>query len=165
MLRGMRRSRQALDGETCKELLYRGSNGVLAVLGDDGYPYAVPLSYVFDGSDLYFHCAVSGHKLDAIRRYEKVSFCVVDQDRVVAEELTTYFRSVIVFGRARLLTEENAKRDALKKLAEKYAPGREAEQQEEIRAQWDRVAIVRITPESITGKEAIELVREKKTAN
>ena len=105
MFRPMRRNKQALSPAQCEAVLTRGSSGVLAVSGDDGYPYAVPLSYVYAGGRLYFHCAASGHKLDAVRRCSKASFCVIDQDRVVPEEYTTYFRSVIVFGQVRELTD------------------------------------------------------------
>ena len=85
----------------CEAVLSRGSHGVLALAGDEGYPYAVPISYVYEGGKLYFHCAKSGHKLDAIARCPKASFCVVDQDQVVPQEYTTYFRSVIAFGTIR----------------------------------------------------------------
>ena len=75
---------------------------VLALLGDNDYPYAVPISYVYDDGKVYFHSAKSGHKIDAIQRTAKASFCVIDEDLVVPEEYTTYFRSVIAFGRIRL---------------------------------------------------------------
>ena len=80
MFREMRRKRQQLSEEECEVILKRGTSGVLAVSGDDGYPYAVPLSYVYDGGRLFFHCAKSGHKMDAMLRCSKVSFCVIDQD-------------------------------------------------------------------------------------
>lgn len=80
MFRLMRRGRQALPPKECREILSRGTCGVLSVLGDGGYPYGVPLSYVYDGESIYFHCAKEGHKLDAIRQNDKVSFCVVGQD-------------------------------------------------------------------------------------
>jgi len=101
--RPMRRNRQQLDENTCLKILENNTAGVLAVSGDEGYPYAVPLSYVYADGALYFHCAKAGHKTDAIRKYDKVSFCVVDQDEIVPERYTTYFRSVIVFGRARVM--------------------------------------------------------------
>lgn len=103
MFREMRRSKQALTAEEVAEILKRNTSGVLAVSGDGGYPYAVPLSYVYLDSKLYFHCAGTGHKLDSILKDDKVSFCVIDQDQVVGEEYTTYFRSVVAFGRARVL--------------------------------------------------------------
>ena len=122
MFRPMRRNKQALSPAQCEAVLARGSSGVLAVSGDDGYPYAVPLSYVYAGGRLYFHCAASGHKLDAVRRCPKASFCVIDQDRVVPEEYTTYFRSVIVFGQVRELTDAAEKRAAVLQLSRKYVP-------------------------------------------
>ena len=68
MFREMRRKKQALSQEACSVVLEKGTSGVLAVSGDNDYPYAVPLSYVYDGEKIYFHCAKSGHKLDAIDR-------------------------------------------------------------------------------------------------
>ena len=106
MFRTMRRHAQALEEAQCREILTGGSCGVLAVCGDGGYPYAVPLSYAYSGGKIYIHCAPEGHKLDAIAREEKVSFCVVAQDDVVPEEYTTRYRSAIAFGRARVLTRE-----------------------------------------------------------
>ncbi len=124
MFREMRRGKQALQKKACEEVLKRGTAGVLAVAGDDGYPYAVPLSYVYDAehSALYFHSALSGHKMDALKRNGKASFCVVDKDSVVPKEYTTYFRSVIVFGTVHILEDAQEKYYAIEALAKKYAP-------------------------------------------
>lgn len=162
MFRDMRRKNQQLAWAECEEVLHRNTSGVLAVLGDEGYPYAVPLSYAYDSGALYFHCAKSGHKLDAIRRCDKVSFCVTDQDTVVPQEYTTYFRSVIVFGRARILESEQEKRAALQKIAVKYSPAEPKESRDqEIAKSMAAVCIVKIDIEHITGKEAKELVKNK----
>ena len=159
----MRRSAQELDREVCREILSRGTSGVLAVLGDEGYPYAVPLSYVFADGKLYFHCARQGHKMDAVRACGKVSFCVVDKDDVVPEEYTTYFRSVIVFGRARVLEDAAEIRAALETLGRKYHP---SDSPEGLAGAIDRefaaVAVIELTPEHITGKEARELMQWRK---
>lgn len=122
MFREMRRKKQVLSAEKNIAVLMRGSSGVLALSGDDDYPYAVPISYVYDGTNIYFHCAKAGHKLDAIQRNNKASFCVVDQDEVVPEKYTSYFRSVIVFGTICIIKDEEKKRKAIEKLALKYAP-------------------------------------------
>ena len=87
MFRPMRRHRQQLSQGDCAAILSRGTSGVLAVAGDGGYPYAVPLSYVYQEGTLFFHCAKAGHKLDALRRCSKASFCVIDQDQVVPPEI------------------------------------------------------------------------------
>ena len=118
----MRRIRQQLGKQECINILEHGSHGVLAVSGTCGYPYAVPLSYVYEEGKLFFHCAKAGHKLDAIFRNEKASFCVIGQDKVAPEEYATYFRSVIIFGKIRVLEEEEEKREAIEKLAFRYAP-------------------------------------------
>lgn len=158
----MRRKRQMLSKEECEQVLYRGTSGVLAVSGDDGYPYAVPLSYVYDHDCIYFHCAKSGHKLDAIRRDAKVSFCVIDRDQVVPEEYTTYFCSVIVFGKIRILEEEQEKRRAIQRLAVKYAPeDSEAARQAAIEREYAPLCMLELVPDYISGKEAIELVKTK----
>ena len=163
MFREMRRKRQALPLEQCEEVLRRGTSGVLALSGDEGYPYAVPISYCYDGSRLYFHCAKEGHKLDAIRREPRASFCVIDQDQVVPEEYTTYFRSVIVFGRVTVLEDDGAKRAAVERLALKYAPSDSAEsRQRAIEREWDALCMLEMQVEHMTGKEAIELVRTRK---
>lgn len=160
MFREMRRSKQVLSDAESIAVLERGTSGVLAVSGDDGYPYAVPLSYVYYNSKIYFHVAKSGHKLDAIMRNAKVSFCVIDKDQIVPEEYTTYFRSVIAFGRVRILADEQ-KREALEALAAKYSPEQVEGRKEEINRQIQNVCMLELTVEHLSGKEAIELVREK----
>ena len=161
MFRELRRKKQLLPQEETEAVLHRGTSGVLALSGDGGYPYAVPISYVYDGGRLYFHCAKSGHKLDAIRRSEKASFCVIDQDRVVPEEYTTYFRSVIAFGRVRIL-EDAEKGAAIEKLALKYAPDSTPEErQREIQREWVPLCMLEMELDHITGKEAIELVGKR----
>lgn len=160
MFREMRRKRQQLTEVECIEILNKNTLGVLAVLGDNGYPYAVPLSYVYNGTALYFHCAKSGHKLDSINSDEKVSFCVIDQDKVVPEEYTTHFRSVIIFGRARIVGDDNEIYQAIEKIAIKYNPI-DSKENRDITIEKERAAmcIVRIDIEHMTGKEAIELAK------
>ncbi len=82
MFREMRRKKQILSNKEIIELLEKGTSGVLALLGDNEYPYAVPISYVYDNSKIYFHGAKVGHKIDAIRKCSKASFCVIAQDEI-----------------------------------------------------------------------------------
>jgi len=158
----MRRSKQVLTREEMDEVLKRGTSGVLAVDGDDDYPYAVPISYAYEGKKIIFHSARNGHKIDAIKRNPKVSFCVIDQDLVVPEEFTTYFRSVIVFGKAHIIEDLELKRTALDILTERYYPGHLEERNKEIEKSFDNLVMVEIDIENISGKEAIELVRSKR---
>lgn len=157
MFRDMRRKNQLLPQEEAEAMLRQGTSGVLSLLGDGGYPYGVPLSYVYHNGKLYFHCAKAGHKLDAIRREEKCSFCVIDQDQVVAEKYTTLFRSVIAFGQVRVLEDDGEKRAALEALGERFNPGEPESLEKEIAATWNSVCVLELEIEHLTGKEAKEL--------
>lgn len=161
MFREMRRKKQVLTAEESVEILNKGTSGVLAVLGDNDYPYAVPLSYVYYNNKIFFHCAKTGHKLDAISRNKKASFCVIDKDDVMPEEYTTYFRSVIVFGNARVVDDEKEKRTALEILAAKYSPDHEQGRLQEINKLFKQLFLVELAIEYMSGKEAIELVNVK----
>lgn len=155
----MRRFRQQLPIEETKEILYNGRECVIAVSGDDSYPYALPINYVYDGVHIYLHSAKQGHKIDALKRNPKMSLCVVAQGDIMPEEFTTYFRSAIVFGRARLVEEDNEKVEALWKLSRKYCGDLDATA--EIAKFLKAVAIVEITIDSLSGKESIELTRQR----
>ncbi|MDO5294177.1 MAG: pyridoxamine 5'-phosphate oxidase family protein [bacterium] len=161
MFREMRRKKQALSKQETLDIFERNTSGVLAVLGDEEYPYAVPLSYTYCDSKLYFHGAKSGHKLDAIQNHDKASFCIIDKDQIVPDEYTTYFRSAIAFGKIRILEEEAEKRAAIEKLAIKYTPNNEEGCMQEIAKEFKFLCMIELDIEHMTGKEAIELVREK----
>lgn len=159
MFREMRRKKQLLSCEESIEVLRCGTSGVLALLGDDDYPYAVPISYVYDGGRIFFHSAKAGHKIDAIRKRGKASFCVIDQDNIVPEEYTTYFRSVIAFGKVRILENEKETREAIEKLALKYYPeDSEINRRRTIAREWTPLCIIEFSVEHLSGKQAIELV-------
>ena len=159
-MREMRRFKQALTPEECDIVLQRNTSGVLAVTGDGGYPYAVPLSYVWLDGKVYFHWATTGHKLDAVRGDDRASFCVVDQDKVVPEAYTTNYRSVIVFGRVRILGDPGEKRRTIEALSQKYRSGFPEAMAAEIQGAWDRFCMVELSAEAVTGKQAKELVEK-----
>ena len=161
MFREMRRKRQQLPNEECIEILENSTSGVLAVSGDNDYPYAVPLSYVYRDGKIYFHCAKTGHKLDAIRNNPKASFCIIAADEVIPERFTTHFKSVIAFGTARIM-ENDEMRPAIDWLAEKYSPDNEEGRLKEIEREYSILCMIEFTIEHLTGKEAIELTRMRK---
>ena len=161
MFREMRRGKQLLSMEDTEAVMARCTNGTLSCLGDDEYPYSVPLSYVYHNGKIYFHSAKAGHKVDAIMKHAKVSFSVVDEDTIVSEEYTTYFRSVIAFGTARI-TEGEEWLKGFKALVEKYSGDQpEAAKHKEVTG-CTQSLIIAIDIEHITGKEAIEYVNAKK---
>jgi len=160
VFREMRRAKQLMSVEDTEAVLARCTNGVLACLGDGDYPYAVPVSYVYSNGRIYFHSAKAGHKVDAIISNSRVSFAVVDEDKIVSSEYTTYFRSVIVFGLARIV-EGDERLSAFAALVEKYS----GDQSEEAKAmeisKCEHSHIIAIDIEHMTGKEAIEFVRAR----
>lgn len=161
MFREMRLQKQQLSTEEAVSILQTATSGVLGVSGDDGYPYTVPVSHVYDDGRLLFHCAVKGHKLDAIRRNAKVSFCVIQQDEVIPEALNTLYRSVIVFGQARILSEDGEKRAAIEKIGERFAPAFPDAWKKAIEKDWNAFCVVEVKIEHISGKAALELLTAK----
>lgn len=161
MFREMRRGKQLLSMEDTVAVMERCTNGVLACLGDENYPYAVPLSYVYFKDKIYFHSAKAGHKIDAIAKKPKVSFTVIDEDTIVSEEYTTYFRSVIAFGKARIV-EGDEGLEAFKTLVEKYSKNQPEEAKHKEITGCTQAYIIAIDVEHITGKEAIEYVKAKR---
>ena len=159
--REMRRHHQQLPDEESIGILQKATSGTLALLGDGGYPYAVPISYVYDDGKLYFHSAMSGHKVDAIRGCDKASFCVIDQDSVRPAEYTTYYRSVIAFGRISIVEDESEKLAIARILGNRYNPNQEEALQKELEHGLARMVAIRLDIEHLTGKEAIELVRQR----
>lgn len=159
MFREMRRNRQSLDIGEIEKILENGTSGVLALIGDDDYPYAVPLSYLYADSKIYFHCAKEGHKIDAIKKCKKASFCVIGQDVVVPEKYSTNFRSVIAFGKIRILEEKDEILRTINALAIKYAPNDSEEGREkEIDRCFDRLCMLELDIEHMTGKESLRMV-------
>lgn len=153
----MRRFKQTLSKDETEEILRRNTSGVLSVLDGDGYPYAVPLSYVYTDGKIYFHSAKSGRKVDAVLHYKKASFCVIDKDEVQPEKYTTYYKSVIALGRTEIV-EGGEALDAIKALGEKYNPDHDKELNLEIEKFKNAFLIIKLEIESLTGKQAKELI-------
>lgn len=158
----MRRFKQQLPKEETKEILRKATNGVLCITDYDYRPYGVPMSFIYDGDDsIYFHCALSGRKIECIKHNPNACFTIIDQDEIHPEEFTTYFRSVIVEGLIKIIEDRKEMIEALRLLSTKYSPGIDCEP--EIEKGIDRVLILKMEIDSITGKEAIELTVKRNT--
>jgi len=160
--RPMRRSRQQLTPAESTQILETSTSGTLALLGDGNYPYAVPLSYVYANGHLYFHSALNGHKIDAIKHHNKASFCVIASDDVHGNEYTTYFKSVIAFGKIKIIESQQEKLDTARLLGSKYNPGDEDGLARELEKSFAHMVMLRLDIEHLSGKQAIELVAHKK---
>ena len=161
MFREMRRKNCVISTETAEKILREGDYGVLALSGDDGYPYAVPINYAVEGNKIYFHSAKVGHKIDAMKNNDKVSFCVVDKHEVIAEDFTTHFTSAIAFGRIRIVDDNDDpdKLRGLELLADKYSSTATAERRAKELGRLSALVVPVMTIEHLTGKAARELVK------
>ncbi len=159
--REMRRKRQQLSQEESIDILKHATAGTLALLGDNDYPYAVPISYVFHEGKLYFHSALAGHKVDAIRKCDKASFSVIERDDVQPEKYTTFYRSVIAFGRIHIIEDEEERLAAARRLGNRYNPNHDEALQKELENGLSRMLVIRFDIEHLTGKEARELMSQR----
>ena len=159
MFREMRRKKQRLGKDECLAILDAATSGVLSVLGDGDYPYGVPLSFARAGSTLIFHSAAEGHKVDAVRAHPQASFTVVAQDDVVPSEYNTHFRSVIAFGSVRIVEDRDEKLSLLRLLGNRYWPSHDDELEAEISPRFDRMHVLALDIEHLSGKQSLALMR------
>lgn len=157
MFREIARSKQALSQEESIEILKTAKRGVLSVLGDDGYPYGMPLNHWYNDEDgkLYFHTGRTGHRTDAIKACQKASFCVMDEGTPVEGAWWLQFKSVIVFGRVEIVENHEQALDISRRLSLKFTQDT-AYIEDEVRKSGAGVLVFALTPEHITGKLVTE---------
>lgn len=155
--RKMIRSKQQLSEDECIQILTRQLRGVLSVLGDGGYPYGIPMNHWYCPEDgkLYFHCGLTGHKLDAIRSCDKASFCVLDEGVRQEDHWALHFRSVVVFGRIRMVEDPERVLHIARNLSRKFTSD-EAYIEDEIQRAGYRTCCFVLEPEHMTGKRVKE---------
>ena len=158
MFRPMLMKKQQLPEQETQNIIENGEIGVLGVSGDDDYPYSVPVNYAYENGCIYIHCGKAGHKLDAMRRNDKVSFVVIGRADIIHEKIDTYYTSAMIFGRARILDNDEEKRHAAWLLGSKYCDNPQAVENE-IADTWNRLCCVEIKIEHQTGRQAEALVK------
>lgn len=157
MFRPLSNPRKQIPEEACIALLTSEKRGILSVLGDGGYPYGMPMNHFYNPEDgcIYFHCGRSGHRLDAIGRHEKVSFCVCEQGRPIEGHWALTVRSVIVFGRMEIIDDPERVIPIVTRLSHKFTRD-EAFLQGEIRSYGPETILLRLVPQQICGKQITE---------
>ena len=153
MFRKMRRFKQQISKEECAQILREQPRGVLSMIGDDGYPYGIPLDHWYCEEDnrLYFHCAKVGHKIDAISACDKVSYCVVGEGTHKDGDWAKTYRSVIVFGRVRLLDDYGEAMDVVRRLSLQFTDDTDYIEHE-IEQYGGDTLVFALIPEHMTGK-------------
>jgi nitroimidazol reductase NimA-like FMN-containing flavoprotein (pyridoxamine 5'-phosphate oxidase superfamily) len=153
MFRDMRRKKQALSKEDCARILREERRGALSVIGDMGYPYAVPMNFYYDEAEetIYFHCAREGHKIDALKACPKVCYTVFDKGYRREGEWSLNVRSAVVFGRIEPVTDEALAKKICTALCRKFTDDEDYLRRELTQA-LPRVQCLALTPEHMTGK-------------
>ncbi len=157
MFRPLRRIKQQLAQEECISILKQEVRGVLSVLGDNDYPYGLPINYWYSEDDgkIYFHGSREGHKIDAVTKHDKVSFCVFDKGTQTEGKIGLDYKSVIVFGRIKIVKDREKTVDICRKLSSQFNFGNDYIE-EEIKKFSKFVMCLELTPEHICGKTVNE---------
>lgn len=153
----MRRFKQELSEKECIEILKKEPRGVLSVFDENGYPYGIPMNHWYNEADgkLYFHGAKSGHKLEAIKKYDKVSFCVYDSGYRNEGEWALNIKSVVVFGRMNVVEDSDKVVEICTNIGHKFTDDKEY-LEDELQRALPRVLCLELTPEHMTGKKVKE---------
>ncbi|GKX66457.1 pyridoxamine 5'-phosphate oxidase family protein [Inconstantimicrobium mannanitabidum] len=151
MFREMRKKEREIKTDETIEILKNNSYGVLSTICENGYPYGVPISYVYINDSVYFHCATEGQKLDNINNNNKVSFCIVGETCVLPDKFSTQYESVIIFGRANEVFDDE-KNTVLLEILNKYSPEYIEKGRVYIEKASERTKVYKINIDNITGK-------------
>jgi len=152
MFRKIRLKDRAINDEKALEIMTKGSYGVLSTIGEDGYPYGVPLNYTYFDNCICFHCANDGHKLENIVNSSKVSFCVVTKSEVLSNKFDTEYESAIVFGKANIITDDLEKKNILLSLINKYSAEYLKAGSNYIKKYWSETKVIKINIKYLSGK-------------
>ena len=152
MFREIRLTDRVVNKKKAIEIIKKGSFGVLSTIGENGYPYGVPLNYTYFDNCICFHCAREGHKLDNIDFNSKVSFCVVTKSDVLSNEFDTDYESAIAFGKASVITDDSIKKEILVSLLNKYSADYLDAGKNYLKKYWDETRVVKIMIEHFSGK-------------
>ena len=150
--RPVRRADRQIPPEDTIAVLKSADYGILPTVSADGSPYGVPLSFVYTGDVIYFHCAPEGHKLDNILQNPEVCFCAVSQAETLADKFSVRYASATVFGKAEVVKDDDEKRAALGALVQKYSPGHSPAGMDYINRDFHKPLVVKITIQKMSGK-------------
>ncbi|MCR1949820.1 pyridoxamine 5'-phosphate oxidase family protein [Clostridium sp. DSM 100503] len=151
MFKEIRRKDRKIETSEAIDILKKCEYGILSTVDENGYPYGVPLSYVYANNAIYFHSAVEGHKLENIKNNDKVSFCVVGQTDLLPDKFSTKYESVIIFGRAKELFQDE-KNEAFLELINKYSKDYIEKGKGYIKNASAKTKVIKLSIDYISGK-------------
>ena len=148
----MHKADRQLSPEDTLAILTDEPRGVLSVIGDDGYPYAVPINYIVVNDKVYLHSAPYGYKMECLEKSKKCCFSVIVSAQIIPSKITAAFESVIITGDVAMVTDEAEKRAALEAFVTQKHPGYEEIGLKMVNTLFDKTALLRIDPKEMTGK-------------
>lgn len=148
----MHKAERQLSREDTLTILKRGDHGTLSVNGDDGYPYATPVNYIMVDDKLYIHSAPYGYKMECLEKSKKCCFSAIISSQIIPSKITAAFESVVMIGDVVMVEDQAEKRAALEAFVTQKHPGYEEVGFKMIEKQIDKTAVLRIDPQSMTGK-------------
>lgn len=152
MHKEMRRNKRAIEENEIIEVLLSAEYGILSTISEDDTPYGTPINFAYDDGKIYFHCANDGHKLDNIRYNSSGCFTIVDSVELLPSKFSTKYRSVVVFGKLQIVNDTDEKKNGLIKIIEKLSPDFVEKGIKYIDGAFDRVTVVRMDIDHMTGK-------------
>ncbi|MGI6361125.1 MAG: pyridoxamine 5'-phosphate oxidase family protein [Bacillota bacterium] len=154
MTRKMQKSSRQLPDQEAKQLLAQGDTGVLSINGDDGYPYGVPMTYIYVEKDqaIYLHSANYGYKWEALQENNKVCFTAILSSKILPHKSTAAFESVIVTGIAHQLQDDSDKRAVMDLFVKCFCKGHEEVGNKLIKGVYDKTGVIRLEIEELKGK-------------
>ena len=157
MFRELVRKNKALSMDECASILKEEKRGVLSVLGDDDYPYGMPMNHFYNEADgnIYFHCGNVGHRLEALKKHDKVSFCTYDKGYTEEGQWALNIKSVIAFGKIEFVDDEELFSDVISRFCRKFTNDEEYISNE-IKVHGHRTLLMRLKVEHICGKAVQE---------
>ena len=162
MNKQVRRKQQVLDNEQILEVLKNNTSGVLSLIDEQGNPYGVPLNYTYYDGKLLFHSLKVGYKVDLIKHNGKCAFTIIDSDKIVKEEYTSYYKSVIIQGTIKVIEDKETILKYINIFTDKFVPGHKMERDEVIKSSMSALAMLELTIEEWSGKCARSLAKEAK---
>ena len=153
MERNMFKAERQMSDDSARLAFAKGNHGTLCVNGDDGYPYAVPVNYVYEGGKIYIHSAKYGYKIDAIRQNDKVCFSTILHAKVIQNKFTAAYQSSVATGRIHTVTDETERRQILEQYIYKLTPDFVENGMKFVNAAIGKTELLCIEIEQLTGKE------------
>ncbi|NBI62668.1 5-nitroimidazole antibiotic resistance protein [Clostridiales bacterium] len=147
-----KKERQMSEADVIKAC-QSGNHGTLSMIGDDGYPYATPVNYIYIDGKIYIHSAKYGYKVDCVNRDNKVCFSAIINAKVEQSKFTAAFQSIIAKGKIHAVEDEGERRKVLEQFIYKLSPDFVENGMKFVDGAIGKTLLLCMDIEEMTGKE------------